>query len=467
MENESLAEKVYDFIIVGSGASGGVLAHNLNKSGASCLLVEAGKFFRKDTFPKTEFDYTSKLFWGGGIEFDESGKMAYLRAKCVGGTTIVNQCLLDRFDEAAFSEWRLFSGIKFFNEDFMSEYYKKIENSLVLKEIEEKHFNKNTKIFTEGCDKNGFGWCALRRGESDCKLDEGNDCIGCLGGCHRDSKQSTMATFIQTAEKEGLNILSEFYAEKIDYFRHIVVVHGKKNNETISLRASKVILAGGAFGTTKLLLNSGFKKKLPALGKGFSSHPQFMNFAIYDEEINAHKGAFQSVKSKDDNFRKQGFKLENVFAPPISIAMLYSKLGLEHQKFMKKYKNLACIEIAVRDEAIGELSLDNKGKLIIKKHLTSQDKKRRDIGLEAVRKIFESTGAKEVFESPYYFGLHLMGGASIGNNPNKSVVNENFHLHNYENIYVSDSSIFPNAPGINPALTIMSLSQLLSEKLIS
>ena len=84
MENESLTEKVYDFIIVGSGASGGVLAHNLNKAGASCLLVEAGKFFRKDTFPKTEFDYTSKLFWGGGIEFEESGKMAYLRAKCVG-----------------------------------------------------------------------------------------------------------------------------------------------------------------------------------------------------------------------------------------------------------------------------------------------------------------------------------------------------------------------------------------------
>src|SRR5688572_20191243 len=94
---------VYDFVIIGSGASGGVLAHNLHKSGAKCLLIEAGKFFRKETFPRTEADYTSQLFWGGGIEFDASGKMAYLRAKCVGGTTVVNQALFDRFDEAAFS----------------------------------------------------------------------------------------------------------------------------------------------------------------------------------------------------------------------------------------------------------------------------------------------------------------------------------------------------------------------------
>jgi choline dehydrogenase-like flavoprotein len=61
----------YDFIIIGSGASGGVLAHNLHiNQELKCYLLEAGKFFRKETFPKTEADYTSQLFWGGGIEFD-------------------------------------------------------------------------------------------------------------------------------------------------------------------------------------------------------------------------------------------------------------------------------------------------------------------------------------------------------------------------------------------------------------
>lgn len=457
---------IYDFIIIGSGASGGVIAHNLYKAGAKCLLIEAGKFFRKDTFPKTEADYTSQLFWGGGIEFDVSGKMAYLRAKCIGGTTIVNQCLLDRFDEDALAEWRLVSGIDFFNQSEMDNYYQKIEDKLSLQEIKEENFNQNTKIFIEGCTKNNYGWSPLRRGQSDCKLNEGNDCINCLGGCHRDSKQSTLVGFIQKSEQDGLEIATEFLVEKIEHFKDHVRVYGIKNNEKTILEARKVVLASGAFGTTKIMLNSGFKNKLPALGKNFASHPQFMTFGVFDEIIDSHKGAFQGVKSKDKNFRKNGFKLENVFAPPISTAMLFPGVGKDHQTFMKNYRKLSCIEVAIRDEATGEMSVNKNGKLIISKSLTSQDKKRRDKGLEAVDNIFNSVGAREIIKSPYYFGLHLMGGCAIGNNSEKSVVNQNFQVHEHQNIYISDSSIFPSAPGINPALTIMTLSQKLSEDLI-
>jgi len=457
---------MYDFIIIGSGASGGVLAHNLHQAGAKCLLLEAGRFNRKDTFPRLEADYSAQLFWGGGIEFDQTGKMAFLRARGVGGTTIVNQCLLDRYDEVAFSDWRLVSGVDFFTEEKLAPYYEKIENKLSLQSIEPKNFNRNTKIFIEGCDKNGYGWAPLQRGQSDCKLDEGNDCIGCLGGCHRDSKQSTLVGFIQKAEKEGLEIMTEFIAEKIEHYQDQVKIHGTRHKEKITLTANKVILAGGAFGSTKLLLNSGFKDKLPALGTNFSSHPQFMSFGIFDEPVDAHKGAFQGVKSKDPNFRKQGFKLENVFAPPISIAMLYNRVGAQHHEFMKKYRHLACIEVAVRDEATGEIMTDKNGKLVVQKNLTSQDKKRRDKGLEVVRNIFGGLGAKEIFQSPWFFGLHLMGGCIIGTNSEKSVVNPDFQIHDHKNLYIADSSVFPTAPGINPALTIMTLSQKLSENLI-
>jgi choline dehydrogenase-like flavoprotein len=43
---------IYDYIVVGSGSGGGALSYYLNKSGAKVLLIEAGKFYRKDTFPK-------------------------------------------------------------------------------------------------------------------------------------------------------------------------------------------------------------------------------------------------------------------------------------------------------------------------------------------------------------------------------------------------------------------------------
>ncbi len=228
----------------------------------------------------------------------------------------------------------------------------------------------------------------------------------------------------------------------------------------------KLIVAGGAFGTTQILLMSGLKKRLPALGKFFSSHPQFMNFGLFDEPINAHKGYFQTVASKDPTFRESGFKLEIVFAPPVSLAMLFKEYGRDHQEIMRNYSRINCIEVAVRDENVGEISVNRKGRLEIYKPLTDQDKSRRDAGLQTVHNIMTQAGAKQVFHAPMYFGLHLMGGAVIGNSPRDSVVNSEFKLHTSENIYVCDSSLFPNAPGINPSMTIYALSQKLREQLI-
>ena len=81
-------------------------------------------------------------------------------------------------------------------------------------------------------------------------------------------------------------------------------------------------------------------------------------------------------------------------------------------------------------------------------------------------RIFLQAGAEEVIQSPYALGLHLMGGCAIGNDAVNSVVNEEFGVHGFENILIADSSIFPAAPGINPSLTIMALSQKLSDELI-
>lgn len=458
---------MYDFIVVGSGSSGGTAARILHESGAKTVLLEAGKFFRKDTFPKTEMDYSAQLFWGGGIEFDSKAKTAFLRAKCVGGTTIVNQCLSDRFDEDAWSDWKQRSGVDFFSVEAMQPYYEKVESKMVLHTFEKKEFNRNAQLFTEACDKLNYKWKFLRRGMSDCKVEDGNDCVGCLGGCYRDSKQSSLVTAVQVAEKNGLEIRAEFEVEKVEHYSDHVVISGFQNNSKQELKAKKVVLAGGSFGTTQLLLKSGFKTKLPALGKGFCQHPQYMLFGVFDTPVDAHKGHFQTVASADPNFRKKGFKLENVFAQPISVGMLFQTYGKAHQAIMKKYRYMSCIETAVRDQPEGgEISIDKKGKLIINKTLTEQDKQRRDAGLETIKNIFAAQGAKEIIDSPFYFGLHLMGGCAIGTDESKSVVNPAFQVHGHKNIYIADTSIYPAAPGINPSLTAAALTQKMSEELI-
>jgi choline dehydrogenase-like flavoprotein len=460
---------MYDFIVVGSGSGGGTLAYYLHQSGAKVLMIEAGKFYRKNTFPKTEAEASAFLYWGGGIEYDSQAKMGFLRGRLVGGSSIMYQCLMDRFDDIAFRDWKDESGVSWFTPEDFEAHYTQLEQDLALHTFSEEERNGNARLFVKACDKLGYKWDNLRRGQHDCGREEGNDCITCLNGCHRDSKQSSMAAFVQKAELSGLDIATEIEIMKVEDSPGGVTLHGLQGmigaKKSVTFRGKKVILAGGAFGSTKMMLLSGFQKSLPALGQKFASHPQFMWFGFQKEYVDAHKLYFQSVASKDPTFRANGFKLENVFAGPVSTGMLFTTHGAKHHELMKRYRYMQCVEVAVRDENVGVIRVDKKGKLMVDKPLTAQDHERKNKGLSAIRNILVAAGAYEVFESNMYFGLHLMGGCVMGTDPKKSVVDPEFKVHGKHNLYICDSSVYPNAPGINPSLTIMALAHRLSQQL--
>ncbi len=453
----------YDVAVIGSGTSGSVLSYYLTKAGFKTVMIEAGKWYTAKDFPMNEMDYNGKMFWNGGMDINTKATLVFLRAKCVGGGSVVNQCLLDRFDDVALDDWREYSGVSFFTQSGMKPHYEEIEGQLSLQKIPREHWNKNAEIFVEGHEKLGFKWAQLRRGQTDCATDEGHDCIVCLGGCPRNSKQSMLVTFIPRAVEQGLEVKTEFEVKKIEATTENVTIYGERQGKPEKITATRCVVAAGSLGTTKIMLASGFKKSVPAVGEGFYCHPQIMNFGLYDEPIDAFKGMFQAVKSDDPKMRKMGFKLENVFAQPIGAAMLYPKYGKKHQEFMKNYRYYACIEVAVRDVSRGKMRLDKKGRLLIDKKLNKEDLRRAKAGIKVVKQIFSETGAKTSFYSPFWFGLHLMGGCSIGTDPKRSVVDETFRVHGFTNVYIADSSIFPLAPGINPALTIMALAHRASQ----
>ena len=110
--------------------------------------------------------------------------------------------------------------------------------------------------------------------------------------------------------------------------------------------------------------------------------------------------------------------------------------------------------------------MNPKGNAVIEKRLNDEDQKRRERGCEAIRNIFVSTGAKEIIEGNIAIGLHLMGGCNLGCDPAKSVVSPEFRLHGFRNVYAADSSVFPNAPGINPSFTIMALSLKAADQIV-
>jgi len=457
MGNKSIKTSGYDVVIVGSGCSGSFLAWKLTEAGFSCLLLEAGSYFHAETYPRKEIDSNSILYWGGGIELNKDASIGMLRPKVLGGGSIVNQALLDRFDDMALDSWRVVTGIDYFSKEGLSDYYDTVEEVIASQEIPAKFRNRNAEIFKEGFLKNSFKCEPLVRAQKDCKYEDGNDCIECLAGCRIDSKQGMTITVLKPAVEKGLSIVPDFEVQKINADNNSCRVTGTFiDGEEGSFEGKKIVLAASSTGNSRILLNSGFIH--PMIGRNFYTHPQHMVLAMYDDPVNSHKGAFQGFKSSDQNFRNTGFKLENVYAPPVAISMLLPGFGKKHQEIMRNMSHLACIEVAIRDTNPGKITVDKNGRAVIDKTMNKEDKKRWSTGMDAIYKIFNSTGAKSIIPGVIPIGLHLMGGCSIGTDYNRSVISPEFKMHENENIFITDSSIFPNAPGINPSFTIMALS---------
>ena len=66
--------------------------------------------------------------------------------------------------------------------------------------------------------------------------------------------------------------------------------------------------------------------------------------------------------------------------------------------------------------------------------------------------IFESLLGKTVT-------AHILGGAVIGEDADRGVVNAEQKAFNYKNLLICDGSVFPANPGVNPSLTITALAE--------
>ena len=75
---------------------------------------------------------------------------------------------------------------------------------------------------------------------------------------------------------------------------------------------------------------------------------------------------------------------------------------------------------------------------------------------------------KEIKNQPFRMLLgsaHQMGTARINPNPEQGVVDLDGKVHGLENVYIVDSSTFPRCSGVNPMITIQSMSHFLTNKI--
>jgi choline dehydrogenase-like flavoprotein len=60
------------------------------------------------------------------------------------------------------------------------------------------------------------------------------------------------------------------------------------------------------------------------------------------------------------------------------------------------------------------------------------------------------------------FSAHQMGTARMGIDRRANVCDEHGALHGTRGLYVADASLFPASSGVNPMVTIMAISHMVS-----
>ncbi len=198
-----------DFLIIGSGAAGGVLAATLSEhTTKSIILVEKGGYYTKSFFNQKELPMAKALYTEGGQRASLDSGIPIRGGGCVGGGTTVNVALCFDPIPRVWEGWKRDYGLTGFSfgeaNDYgvpglsMSKCLQNVRQRCSIGTPSDDLVNDNNRLFNEGCQKLGIG---SQKFELNMK-----GCIGCgfcALGCSYDAKQGTMITYIADALKRG------------------------------------------------------------------------------------------------------------------------------------------------------------------------------------------------------------------------------------------------------------------------
>ncbi len=309
-----------------------------------------------------------------------------------------------------------------------------------------------------------------------------------------------LETYIPWSEAKGVNVVSSWsavrfvsdgkYAKEVLFRSNIGTLKRVKVNKA-------VIVAGGTIASSHFLMRSDVIKNV---GQGLSCNLAFPVAFKFGEALKAFDG-LQITLGVIDKLSRSAF--ETYFNPPASFAISLPFYFNRQTAAMMNYNNMVNFGALVGSEPNGNIEikpswidgrafnweLGNKDKENIKFALSTLVNIGRfakaesaiiptDPGLEIP---LNEKEADEFIARLYAYpldinNLHLTtahpqgGNRMIGNKSIHSkdrVLNENYKLTGFENVFVADASIFPTGITVNPQWTIMAMSSLASKKVLS
>ena len=495
-----------DVLVIGSGAGGGVVAGELAQAGHDVLVLEKGPYCHGCDFTQREVDMMGKLYDAKGTLSTQDGGIGILAGACLGGGTTVNWAGAFRTPDYVLQEWaREHQAPHFVSLEF-KESLSAVARALSVNTNHTRHNGQNQALW-DGSTKLGQEVKLIPRNEKG--LTDSDAHFRGLGytplGDAHGIKQGTLNTYLKTAFEHGARLLADTAVSRVTiengHATGAEAEHTTADGQKIrvTVRARRVVVAGGAIQTPALLLRSGLKH--PHLGRHLHLHPTVVVSARYAAAINPWHGPSMSVVNDTytqlhgTNF---GAKLETPPAHPGLMSMVLPWLsGQQHHEMMREASHLGSFIVLTRDREGGRVSIDKQGMPLIDYVLSDFDRANMLTGVRAAAEIHAAAGAHTIYLphgtlptlqvedgqisnpevltqlehlswKPNQFGLysaHQMSTCRMGGDPATHPLKLNGETVEVRGLFVADGSAFPACSGVNPMLTIMALAHFTAQGL--
>ncbi|SKA39189.1 GMC family oxidoreductase [Consotaella salsifontis] len=507
-ENEAV-----DFVIVGTGAGGGVLAARLAEAGFSVVAFDAGAFYRPlEDFASDEKEQ-EKLYWlderiSGGddpLEFGSNNS-----GKAVGGSTVHFQMVTLRFRPEWFKSRTLLGYGHDWPMDWreMWRYYALAEDAMKIAgpvrypwgpkrgryPYREHELSASALVLAKGAEALGVAWAPTPTATLSAPRGEAHPCVYrgfCKIGCSTNAKQSMLVTFIPRALKAGAEIRDLAMVGRVETGAdgRATGVHYYRNGAWHFQKARNVVVSGYSIETPRLLLNSasprhpdGLANSSGLVGKGLMAHSNDAVWGVMEEEIRWYKGPPSLAVCEHWNYEDEGkdffggysFMSQGPLPTDFATSLVSNEgvFGHELRRWMALYNHMAGLKIVgetmAQDENRVELSdeKDALGLPIPRVTFSYCDNDKRMIAHARafMKRMLQAAGGSDLYETSST--AHLMGGCRMGDDPRTSVVDASGRSWDIDNLFVCDGSLFPTAGGVNPSLTIVANSLRIAERII-
>ena len=494
-------------VIIGSGAGGGTLAHELTRRGVKVVLLEAGKRQSTETFSQIPGEAFAQLTW---LEArTQSGNWGVARdfptlpvwhCKTVGGTTVhwtASTPRLQPWELRAKTTYGEIAGASLIDwpirYDELLKYYEIAEKRLGVTRrngVPGLPASNNFKVMYVGAKKLGYkqvhtGHMAINSRPADGR----GFCIQqgfCVQGCKMGAKWSTLYTDIPRAEATGnLDLRAESTATRIEHGTNGLVnavVYRDAQGKEQRQKARIVCVAANAVETARLLLLSDSAKFPQGLGNssgqvGRNYCHQITGFVwgIFDKPVYSWRGATLAGVIEDEviNEPKRGFvggyrmELVTLDLPTFPLVGLPYGWGRDFSSIIEGYRNMAGMFINGEDlpRADNRITLnpnvkDAFGLLAANVHVDehSNDQAMRKHAQGQMSKMYDAIGANRIVLGPTPPATHNLCTARMSADPREGVTNRWGQTHDIKNLFVSDGSALTTPGSANPTLTIVALA---------